>query len=264
MNPAPAPVLVPVSRARPPLWQNSATGLVAGIGVSAISYGTAGPGLGYFFGTFLLISIVFPYLIPMSDPAVRADDRVRSTLLVCGATGMGVGVAWCILFRTPGVVVTDVLRCLVVLLAYLAALAGVVLLLCRLHIPPILAAAATVVIAFAWLTWPVWLSPALSGPHGESIVGLLVHADPLMAANSVLKVFGAWDHAYSIAYNQLTTLNQDAPYRMPGSIFPSVLVHCVIAVAAMAGSALPTARTSTAGQAHPMGRDRDRRGALWE
>ena len=48
---------------------------------------------------------------------------------------------------------------------------------------------------------------------------------PRRASNNTLSLLGAWDHAYRLAYNRLTSLNQDVTYRWPSSVLPAVAVH---------------------------------------
>lgn len=221
---------------------------VLGVAIVIVSWFAAGPGLGVYFGTLLLASLVCPHMaaLPTMDPRMKSGTGVPPVLSSqkhgrdARATGifrpplipislwLGITVGWCLSLNSPDVSIFNIVLCLIVLAAYLSAMTGVVSVMRRLGLSPILAGAVVAAGAIAWLTWPVWLSGLLSGPHGETIAGWLVPVDPLIAINSVLKQFGAWDHAYSIAYNHLTTLNQDAAYRMPTTIFPCVLFHGII------------------------------------
>ncbi len=260
MSSLPTPSLSESSPARivTPFGIGLAASFVLGVSTVTLSWLAAGPGLGVYFGTVLLATLVCPFLASMPTtrgtgvPPVSSQQRHRrdaratvapKSLMISVALWGGIAVGWCFTLDSPEVSVLNIVLCLIVLAAYLSAVAGVASVFKRLGLSPILAGAVVAIAAIAWLTWPVWLSGLLSGPHGETIVGLLVPIDPLIAINSVLKQFGAWDHAYSIAYNHLTTLNQDAPYRMPSTIIPVVLFHAVIA---LAGFFIAARRSSSA------------------
>ena len=54
--------------------------------------------------------------------------------------------------------------------------------------------------------------------------------NPLLAINGVLRErFDMWDR-YRIAYQQLTTLNQDVIYALPKTIWPSVGLNIFVGV----------------------------------
>jgi hypothetical protein len=75
----------------------------------------------------------------------------------------------------------------------------------------------------AWVTWPVWLSDPLSG---QTLVWS-VAIQPLFAVNSAVLDLGNWADQ-PLAY-QLTSFGQDVLYKMPGSVWPAVLFHALIA-----------------------------------
>jgi hypothetical protein len=99
-----------------------------------------------------------------------------------------------------------------------------------MRIAPTFASAIATILALAWLTWPVWLSPRLTGPSAATTVKYLTWMHPLFAVNGVLTNLGAWSHL-PIAYRYLTTLGQDVPYALPTSIWPAALVHLVLGIA---------------------------------
>ena len=102
------------------------------------------------------------------------------------------------------------------------AIAGLTILLRPLN--PSAAAIATL-LALAWLTWPIWFSPALRGPGAEKLVAWLVAAHPLFAVNGMLHLrLGIWNE-FGIAYH-LTSLQDEVAYSLPNSVFPCVLLHC--------------------------------------
>jgi len=145
--------------------------------------------------------------------------------MVCSALAAGVFIVW---IFAAHIEIDSIVRCALVLLAYLLALTGIVSLLVRLRIQPVLAAAMTVVLGLAWLTWPVWLSRALPSSGGQFFVHLAAPVHPLFAINGVVRLrFDGWDR-YRIAYQQLTSLNQDVLYSLPHSIGPAAITHAAI------------------------------------
>src|SRR5206468_12886600 len=108
------------------------------------------------------------------------------------------------------------LACTVIAAAFVLALAGLALLLRHLRLPAALASFLTVLVAIAWLAWPVWASPWVAG-H-DRVVAALVAPHPMLAVNGVLQHLGPWNQQ-PLAYN-LTVLNQDAFLPLPRSILP--------------------------------------------
>jgi len=190
-------------------------GIVAGVA----SYLAAGASLGLLFGPVLLATLFTP-------PLVLARS-LSGGILEWLAIVVGVCAVWIL---TGGLLVREWAACTLVLAAYLLALAGVAILLARWRVSPVLASAITVVLGLAWLTWPIWLIRALSGSGGEKLVGWLAAAHPLLAINGVvLNRFDEWDR-YRLAYQQLTTLNQDVFYHLPRSVIPAIALHGIIGV----------------------------------
>lgn len=178
-----------------------------------------GANLGLFLAALLLITLCTPPLA-LSVPIRRAWAPTASIIV-------GASIIWAIAASAADVLATEWLRCCLVLAAYVIALAGLSLLLRSIGFAAPLTSAVTVLLGLLWLTWPVWLSPWLTGP----LAGWLIPAHPGFAINAVLKHLGTWDHA-SIAYSTLTVLDQDVPYRLPSSVAPSVLIHALIGAAA--------------------------------
>ena len=175
----------------------------------------AGPGLGLFLGPVLLATLYVP-------PLVLAEARADRWLVVLSSTA-GNAIVWAAAVVTADVTVWEWLRCCIVLAAYVFALGGAACLLKIARLPLTLAYGIPTIIGLLWLTWPVWLSHALT----QGLVTWLVPAHPLMAINSVLRHLGTWDRA-PLAYRALTVLNQDVPYQLPRGIFWAVLLHVVI------------------------------------
>jgi hypothetical protein len=172
----------------------------------------AGPGLALFFGGVILAAL---YL-----PSLALADKSASYWVTAGAAAVGICAVWLISLSRVDVSVMEWLRCGVVCVAFLFALCGFASALTELRIAPPIAATCTVIVAMAWLTWPVWLSSWLT----QGLVDWLVPAHPLLTMNGVLQHLGSWDRA-PIAYRQLTILNQDIPYHLPRGILPAVAVH---------------------------------------
>jgi len=110
------------------------------------------------------------------------------------------------------------------------ALAGAVRLLVQIHINRAIAGTLVTVLAFAWLSWPIWLSHRLSGD-----VSLLVTSHPIFTINGVLPP-GSPDWVHLPLMYRLTTLGQDVPFTMPTSVWPCALTHFGIAVATLSAS----------------------------
>ena len=213
--------------------------------IAIASAEAAGRSLGLFFGPVLLVTLIAPYFgvaaigVAWAGIPARASARPARAGVPAHATRHLAVVAGLIIpvfgvWLTYGLVeVSSLLFCAVVLAAWIFALLGLTSLLSRIDLAPVIACAIVVAMAFAWLTWPVWLSRELPMPWGQWIVRCLVPLNPLLAINGVLRErFDMWDR-YRIAYQQLTTLNQDVIYTLPRSIWPSVLVNTAIGLSGL-------------------------------
>lgn len=194
-----------------------ALALLAGIAC----YLAGGPTLGLFFGPILFASILAP-------PLVLAERDLIGRLFVAGAIIDGIAVVWLAAVIFSPTTLLQWLTCYLVLIAWVAALWGVAAALDRLLRLALAAQAVTVILALAWLTWPVWLSPWLIGRDGASIAAWLTPAHPLLAINGVLAHLGIWSEQ-GIAYH-LTNLGQDVPYELPASMLPAVLLHLLVGI----------------------------------
>ena len=194
---------------------------------TGLCYFAAGPTLGLFFGSFFVAAMIVP---PLQQTA--ADARTIG-VGVCigdsGRVGCGLNAAGCLRFRlpqkspgSPG-------------LGHRAAWPGQTGACRAARRTP--AVAATLLIALAWLTWPVWLTAALETSHGQTIVDLLVPAHPPFLHQWRNETLRRWDHYPALAYPTLTVLNQDVSYRQPTSIFPAVLLHAALGLAFLLPSA---------------------------
>jgi hypothetical protein len=115
--------------------------------------------------------------------------------------------------------------CTIILEGYAIALTGLAAGLRLAKLPAIPAAALSVIIGLAWLTWPIWLSRTWDGESSAAGVARLVMFHPGMAINGQVATLGAWTEQ-SVAYH-LTDLSQNVPYSLPTSIWPTVLFHAL-------------------------------------
>jgi hypothetical protein len=174
----------------------------------------AGPGLAIYLAAPLLTGFCVPFMTLGTFPIRRAI-----------ACAIGIAAVLLAFDIRADVTIGEWFRCVVIITSWVIALAGVANLLAWPGIHPAIAATFTSIIALAWITWPVWLSHAMT----QTLVNWLVPADPLLAINGVLEHLGAWDHA-PIAYRYLTILNQDIPFQLPTSILPTTIVHLMLGV----------------------------------
>src|SRR5258706_1593129 len=182
-----------------------------------------GRNLGLFFAGLVLVSILAPLLV------VSEDALLRRVSLLIGIVA-AIAVVWLSCVFNDSITLREWSRATLVLLIYAFAIAGLAVLLQRIRIPP----AAVVILSLAWLSWPIWLAPALGRRESaERIVGVLVAANPTFAMQGALfQSFPVPWAQYRIAY-QLTNIGDDIPYEMPTSVFWCVLLHGLIGLIAM-------------------------------
>jgi hypothetical protein len=89
-----------------------------------------------------------------------------------------------------------------------------------------LAVAGTLLIAMAWLAWPVWLSAWVDAPRVAAAMNWLVPVHPLLSMNGLLAHLGVWGEL-PLMY-QLTSLGQDVPYHLPASVAPCAALHFLL------------------------------------
>lgn len=226
-------------------------GLFMGAAGALVCHWVLGTSLGLFLGGLLLCAIVVPLL-------VLSEDGLARPLVAAGATVVGAAIVWLWAALNPPVVppgqppppwpsLDNWARCTAVLLAFAAALAGPSLLLRQLRVCRPLAAFLVSLLAVAWISWPVWLSPWLSGRG--SAVAWLVPAHPTLTVNSVVRQLGLWDEQ-PLAYH-LTVLNRDVTYQLPPEndrkerpwfreVGAALLVHLGIGLLTLLPVTLPT------------------------
>jgi len=194
--------------------------IVLSVVVAVTSYAASGVSLGFFFGPVLLAPIVVP---PLALSVSKLSHRFAVCIIYAGASG----IVWLLAGRVE---ISAVVRCVIVLVALVLALASLPPALVRARFQPVLASATVTILGLAWLTWPVWLARALPTNGGEYVLRWAGPVNPLFAINGTLRsYFDDWDR-YQLAYQHLTTLNQDVLYSLPRSIWPSALAHLLIAL----------------------------------
>jgi hypothetical protein len=184
------------------------------LGTTLLCLGIAGASFGLFIGGLIFVTILTPTLFFWRE-------SMRDRLSVIGLLAIGTGVAW-IPAAFATITLMQLLGCCTILIGYVSALGGIALSLHRIRIPPGVASTITVVIAFAWLTWPIWLSQHVS----TQAAGWLVAAHPILSINGVVPQLGVWTHT-GVMY-QISALGQDVPYTLPTSILTCVLIHGLI------------------------------------
>jgi hypothetical protein len=234
------------------MWIALAIALVAEIAC----YAAVGATLGLFFGGIVFAAILVP-------PLVLAEERIGERLLIAAAVCSGIAIVWGIMLIDSAITPRQFFCCYILLAAWCAALMGAAMLIakvfCQFHLArrdytpggggprcvhrglngnAIVASAITIVIAFLWLTWPIWLATHLSHSNSEFFISYFVPPHPLLAINGVLANLGVWSER-PIAYAYLMNLGQDVPYTLPRSVWPCAAVHLLIGViGAVIGSTL--------------------------
>jgi hypothetical protein len=201
--------------------------------VAGTSYSASGATLGLFFGPVLLAPIVVP---PLALSVSNQGVRFAVCIIYAGAS-------WAVWSLVGNVEAAVVARSVIALTAFALALASIPPALIRIKFHPVLAVATVTILGFAWLAWPVWLARALPTDGGAWVLRWGGPANPLFAINGALRAyFDDWDR-HRIAYQQLTTLNQDVLYSLPRSIWPSVITHLLIALGCCTLVAFPRANS---------------------
>jgi hypothetical protein len=194
--------------------------LVAGV----TCYFVLGATTGLFFATVAIVALVTPPLV------LAHADRMRQAI-VWSSVVDGAAVALLAAVADPYVTLLDWVRAYLLLAAFALASWGVARLLVRVRVVPALASALTVVLALAWLAWPVWLSPWLAGR--EALVSWLVPAHPLLALDGALRHLGPPWTEHHLMYTKLSVLNQDVAYSLPRGVGAAVVVHAAIGLACL-------------------------------
>ena len=200
-----------------------------------------GRNLGLFFSGLVLASLLTPLLIVSQEALPRR-------LSIVGGIVIAIAIVWLGCVFNDTITLWEWSRASLLLLVFAFAIGAVAALLVRIRIPP----AVVVILALAWLSWPVWLAPALrSRASAERTVAMLVAANPTFAIQGALfKSFNVPWAQYRIAY-RLTNIGDDIPYQMPTSILRCVVVHATMAIIALLAAHWPRKAQSAAPPAHP-------------
>lgn len=195
----------------------------AALAVSAVAaiccFRAAGATAGLFFGPIAFAVLIVP---PMVLTAVRPKTQA---IIAAGALA-GTAAVWMGALSDPYLGIAHWASCVLVLAAWVVFLWGLAVVLARLHLPAPIPVFLVVLIAAAWLTWPIWLSPWLAGR--DALVGWLTPAHPLLAIDGALTALGPPWSERPLMYNRLSILNQDVPYELPSSVTWTVLLHGII------------------------------------
>jgi len=185
---------------------------------TALCWAAAGPSLGLFFGGVFVVTLMAP-------PLASGESTILRRLLAGGAAVDGVGLVFLVAVFTPSLTVVQWLIAYLLVAMYAAALVCLTHLLIRWRLPRVLAGGLVMLIAWAWLLWPIWLSPVMT----ETLASVLTPTHPLMGMNALLKHLGVWTEQGGVIY-RLTTLNQDVPHALPASPWPAIVLHAMIAL----------------------------------
>lgn len=218
---------LPSAALTPPVyvrWVAPLAALALSGSASVIALVAAGPLQGALFGSCIVTVLLTPLL-------VSSETRWPMALLVTVSLAVG-----CLLGPIAAVLQGELNGRLLSVLAAVAAplvlaLAGVTFLLNRLRLPGGLAAALISLIALAWLSWPIWLSPWLAG--NEALVSQLSPAHPLLTIDAAITREGGvpWSE-HRLMYSKLTVLGQHVFPRPPIGVGAAALLHGAIGGAA--------------------------------
>jgi len=235
----------------------------------------AGSALGLFVAGVACVVLVVP-------PCVAARNCGGERAMAIAAAVLPWAVTWGVIAVRTETYVSEWAGSLLVLAGLAVAAGGLTALLADARVPRAGAAALVVAAGVAWVTWPVWLTPASDQggsirasvwvAAGACLVGavalgpraglrvlaaggavlILLHQGPLslhpgLTINGqVYRQFGGWIEQ-SVAYH-LTELNQSVPYAFPASVWPTVVWHFALGAIGISG---PPARWRKRPRAHP-------------
>ena len=197
----------------------------AGLAIGGASAWIGGTSL----ATFLAPLPVVAGIVPQISAGRRPPAGLAGAMLVC----LLIAAAWCFVLppadsdRSGQQHITS-LRWLVQATAVLAGWAALLWALTaaltprRRRLGGTLRSAAVTVAAWLWLSFPIWLGPAM-GARGWDAPTWLTALHPLFAMNTAVLELGIWTQQ-PIAY-QLTPFGQDVAYALPATIWPFLLFH---------------------------------------
>jgi hypothetical protein len=192
---------------------------ILGLLSASACYVIAGPSLGLFLGGLLLVSFLVP---PIAMSEVSVLNRLLGVLILV-LTIIGI---WLVATLRSETKLVEWAGASLTLLSYAVALAGFASGFRLVHFSPIVSAALTVILALAWLTWPIYMSRTWDGQNSEAGVARLILFHPGMAINAQVSKLGAWT-GQSVAYH-LTDLQQNVMYSLPHNYWPCVLFNSIV------------------------------------
>jgi hypothetical protein len=187
----------------------------------AACWWAAGNSLGLFFGGLFVVTFLTP-------AAILGQKNLRGVICGLAAVAGPIAAIWLIATLKTSDALGHWIAATAVLVTYALSIAGIAALSNRCKLPEIVAAALTIVIGLAWLTWPVWLSATLETSGAKGAVENIVNIHPPLVINGILTRTPAWTEM-SLAYH-LTNLNQDVPVRLPNSAVACVVVHGMVGI----------------------------------
>lgn len=187
--------------------------------LTAGCYIIAGDGLGLYLGGIALAMLLAP-------PLILAQRDHLERILAAASVVDGVGVVWLIAMFRSDVTFAQWLAAYVLLAGCVIGAAGVGTLLARFLMRDLFAAAGTVTLILVWLTWPIWLSAWVEGAGVVPAMHWMIPVHPLLAMNGLLLHLGVWGE-WPLMY-QLTSLGQDLPYNLPGSVALCAAAHFLL------------------------------------
>jgi len=179
-------------------------GLVVSATMGTCCYLIAGNSLDLFIGSVLLACSLTP-------PLAAIAGQLPGAALTVLAVAIGIGSAWILPVCKGYIAFGQWADCMMVLGTTLLMAGFAVLLLMRVGCSALGSSAIITILIMAWLTFPIWLSGALSGSRLRWPV--LLH--PLFVINGIVPQLGFWTEQ-QVAYG-LTNLGQDAQYQLPQS-----------------------------------------------
>jgi hypothetical protein len=184
----------------------------------AACWWAAGTSLGLFLGGLFIATFLVP-------AAVLKQKNLPAALRAFIAAIAPIAITWLLATLKTQDTIGQWFQVTAILFAYALAISGIAALLAALKFPEIFAAAIAIILALAWLTWPIWLSAA---HPSNATIATLVRFHPPLTINGILTNEPAWTEM-SLAYH-LTNLNQDVPIQLPSNAAPCALAHAIVGI----------------------------------
>jgi len=210
------------SRDAPHQWLDGAVPLCAAIVFTAAARLASGATLGSIIGGQIGIAILIPPLVIAPLPGRRQIHAVAAVIA-------GVLIVWWTTLDRSHFPAGPMLAVTVCAVAWAINLAMLTIAGQRIGLGPV-APGCVIAIAIAFFTWPIWLAEHIS----SATAGRLAALHPALVANGVLTSTYPW-FEQSVAYRELTVLNQNIPCALPTSWIACAVTHGSIAAAIAIG-----------------------------